>query len=247
MPPVTWSQKTYTLAADTAEAYCQMLDELEAELPDGMNFTEATGRCADLVAINHAGRIAKGRVVADSGEMSDTDRGARRKVLEEILSGIGFIEPVVVFGWHHSDLDDITAAAANVGMACGERSGRRDQLAEWQNGDTQILATQLSAGALGVDMTRARYAVFFAGWWSPDMIQQATARVHRAGQTRPVSYIAIVAELPSSHARKHTGVNTLEQIMWSRVRWKWSEQQDVIDRITSTQEAGQLSLIGANA
>jgi SNF2 family DNA or RNA helicase len=74
-----------------------------------------------------------------------------------------------------------------------ELSGRRDELKCWQEGESQVLAVQIQAGGEGVDFTRARYSIFFSVGYSLGKYEQAKARVHRPGQTRPVQHIHLVA------------------------------------------------------
>ena len=52
---------------------------------------------------------------------------------------------------------------------------------------------QISAGGVGVDLTRARYSIFYSLSFSLGEYDQALARVHRPGQTRPVEHIHLVA------------------------------------------------------
>ena len=81
--------------------------------------------------------------------------------------------------------------AAKVGVPSYEVSGRRKDLAEWTEG---VLAVQIQAGGLGLDLTLARYAIYYSLGFSLGDYSQSMARLHRPGQTHPVEYIHIVAE-----------------------------------------------------
>jgi SNF2 family DNA or RNA helicase len=74
-----------------------------------------------------------------------------------------------------------------------ELSGSANQLAEWQAGAAPILATQIQSGGVGVDLTRARYCVFFSLGFSLGEYLQARKRAHRPGQTRAVTIIHVIA------------------------------------------------------
>jgi SNF2 family DNA or RNA helicase len=52
---------------------------------------------------------------------------------------------------------------------------------------------QIKAGGVGVDLTRARYSIFYSTGFSLGDYDQAKARTHRPGQTRPVMHIHLVA------------------------------------------------------
>jgi SNF2 family DNA or RNA helicase len=74
-----------------------------------------------------------------------------------------------------------------------ELSGRRDELKAWQRGDAPLLAVQISAGGIGVDLTRARYSIYYSLSYSLGEYDQSLSRVHRPGQHRPVTHIHLVA------------------------------------------------------
>ena len=65
---------------------------------------------------------------------------------------------------------------------------RRDMVNEFQSNEN-IFAFLLStrAGGLGVNLTAADTVIFYDNDWNPTMDAQATDRVHRIGQTKPVS------------------------------------------------------------
>jgi SNF2 family DNA or RNA helicase len=53
---------------------------------------------------------------------------------------------------------------------------------------------QIESGGVGVDLTRARYALYYSLGFSLGSYEQSLARIHRPGQTRPVEYIHLLAE-----------------------------------------------------
>ena len=117
---------------------------------------------------------------------------AKRDALAEYLDGVGD-EPVVVFGRFRADLDAIHLAAAAAGLSSSELSGRRSELAAWQAGETRVLVAQVAAGSVGIDLTRARVAVWYSLSYSLAEYVQSRARVLRPGQTRAVVFAHIVA------------------------------------------------------
>src|SRR5581483_5552238 len=94
----------------------------------------------------------------------------------------------------HADLDAVHEACQALGYASLELSGRRNELKQWQSGEAQVLAVQISAGGVGVDLTRARYSIYFSLSFSLGEYDQSLSRVHRPGQTRPVEHIHLVAK-----------------------------------------------------
>ena len=109
-------------------------------------------------------------------------------------AGVTTGEAMVVFCRFHHDLDNVHAQAEALGVRSLELSGRRDQLAEWQEVDgPPMLAVQIQSGGLGIDLTRARYAVYYTIGYSLGELDQAKARVHRPGQTRKVTNVFMQA------------------------------------------------------
>ena len=45
----------------------------------------------------------------------------------------------------------------------------------------------LKAGGVGINLTSADYVFLYDPWWNPAVEQQAIDRVHRMGQTHPVT------------------------------------------------------------
>ena len=106
-------------------------------------------------------------------------------------------EPVIVFCRFKADLDAIKEIATKAGLRYGEISGRRD---DGLNADARmatdkdIVAVQIQAGGTGIDLTRARYGIWYSLGYSVSDYDQARARPYRPGQTRPVVFIHLIAE-----------------------------------------------------
>ncbi len=98
-------------------------------------------------------------------------------------------EPVVIFARFMPEIDAIRAVAAVKGYSVAEVSGRMKELHVWQGGMANCLVVQIQAGSEGIDLTHARYAIFYSKVYSLGIYQQALARLHRPGQVQPVCYI----------------------------------------------------------
>lgn len=126
-----------------------------------------------------------------------------RGILEEVpnreyptgYTGDRHPEPVVVFSRFIPEIDDIKALCADLGLRYGELSGRRDDLNEdaQMPDDIDVLAVQIQAGGVGVDLTRAHYGVYYSKGYSLVDYDQSRARLHRPGQTRPVTFYHLIA------------------------------------------------------
>jgi len=103
-------------------------------------------------------------------------------------------EPIVVFARFTDEIDRILKAFKTAGRTFGEVTGRRKDLDSWYDGKINSLAVQIQAGGVGIDLTRARYAVYWSTGFSLGDYEQSLARVHRPGQTRSVNYIHLIAK-----------------------------------------------------
>jgi superfamily II DNA or RNA helicase len=115
---------------------------------------------------------------------------AKERLLEDFLADVG-PEPVVVFAVYKADLAAIHRAARMNYLASGEVSGARDDLSAWQRGgksDPTVLAVQMQSGAEGIDMTRARLAVYYSHGYSLALYKQSRARILRPPQKKPVAF-----------------------------------------------------------
>jgi SNF2 family DNA or RNA helicase len=171
------------LGAKGRRLYQEVSDQFVADLEEGqITASNALSRLLRLQQITSGyGRLEDGTdVEIDS---------SKARVLEDTLTDIG-AEPVVVFTRFVHDLDVVHKVAAKVGVPSYEVSGRRKDLSEWRGG---VLAVQIQAGGLGLDLTRARYAIYYSLGFSLGDYSQSMARLHRPGQSHPVEYIHILA------------------------------------------------------
>ena len=66
-------------------------------------------------------------------------------------------------------------------------SQRNQYVQAFQNGeDTKVMLMGVKAGGTGMTLTRANHVFHFDHWWTPAVEEQATHRVYRIGQERPV-------------------------------------------------------------
>ena len=58
--------------------------------------------------------------------------------------------------------------------------------------DTTVFLVSLRSGGLGLNLTFARMVFLLDPWWNPGVEEQAIDRVHRIGQTGPVSVVRFI-------------------------------------------------------
>jgi superfamily II DNA or RNA helicase len=70
---------------------------------------------------------------------------------------------------------------------------RKTRIKAFQEGEGDVFLISLKAGGTGVNLTAADYVIHLDPWWNPAVEDQATARAHRIGQTRPVTVYRLIA------------------------------------------------------
>lgn len=72
-------------------------------------------------------------------------------------------------------------------------SNREKLVKEFQTGTVPIFLISLKAGGLGLNLTAADFVIHMDPWWNPAIEDQASDRVHRIGQTQPVTIYRLIA------------------------------------------------------
>jgi superfamily II DNA or RNA helicase len=71
---------------------------------------------------------------------------------------------------------------------------RQERINAFQSGIGDIFLISLKAGGFGLNLTAADYVIHMDPWWNPAVEDQASDRVHRIGQTRPVTVYRLVVK-----------------------------------------------------
>lgn len=133
-------------------------------------------------------------VLDETGEVREL-HSAKLGALYDLVDGLPPEEPVVVFCDFRRDLDAAATVAEMCGRTYGELSGRRNDLTDHGRMPVGVglMAVQVQSGGVGIDLTAARYAVYYSVAWSLGNYDQSLARLHRPGQSRSVTYYHLVA------------------------------------------------------
>lgn len=186
LPEVVHETLEVTLSDKAMRLYRDLEREFFAEVESG----EVTAGNA-LTRLLRLQQVTSGHIKTDEGVVETVDL-AKQQALAERLEDLPSDEPVVVFCKFKHDLQAIATAAKATGRTCGQLSGERNDLQAWQDGDLNVLATQLQAGGTGVDLTRARYCFWYSTGFSLSDYLQSQARCHRPGQTRTCFFYTLV-------------------------------------------------------
>lgn len=188
LPDAVHQTVTFSLGAKEREMQDDIADDVRAYISDGKPVTTPNG----LVKLLRLQQITGG-FVRDEEKTTHTIGDAKQKTLADLLADIA--EPVVIFCRYRDDLRQIQDVTAKLGRVYGELSGERKDLTEHGTmpEGIDVLGVQHQAGGVGIDLTRARIAIYWNHPWSLGDYEQTLARVHRPGQSRSVAYYHLVA------------------------------------------------------
>ena len=217
LPEQTDIYRTFTLGPKARRVYDELERDLIADI-DGGVVTAANA----MVLVTRLAQATSGFATNhDTGDAEILDDPtAKGALLVDILKDIPQGEPVVVFCRFHADLDAVRDAADKTGRTYGELSGRRrdgldgPRLAE----GVTLLGCQIKSGGTGIDLTAARFAVYYSLGFELADYEQSRKRIHRPGQTRPVIYTHLLAE------------NTIDRAVYGALR----QRRDVVEAVIQT-------------
>lgn len=119
----------------------------------------------------------------------------RVEVLQDLLEQFAKGEPIVIFAKYRKDLKNIRKLCQKLGRGYSEISGTENTQEDWDKGKTSIIGVQYSSGSESIDLTRARYCIYYSLTTQLALYEQSKKRIHRPGQTRPVTYYHICAKM----------------------------------------------------
>ena len=210
LPEATHTRRKVELGSVARKAYKQMEKDFYADMEAGR--IEAVNALARLLRLQ---QITSGYLPIDDAGNVERIGGEKRAMLADVLEDLDKREPVVVFAKFRHDLDEIRAAAEDAGRTYAELSGRLNTLKFWQDGGADVIGVQIQAGGVGINLTRARYCVYYSVGFSLGDYEQSLARAHRPGQKHPVTYVHLIAE------------NTVDEKVYEAL----ANRKDVIDEI----------------
>ena len=189
LPELTHSEIPVSLTPKTMTAYKTLAKKCLLEVEQG----EVTAQNAGVKLLRLA-TLACGHLKNDDGVTLRI--GTEKKdALLDFLSDI--TEPVVVFCRFTEDLRQVAEVARELKRNYAEISGSDksalDSHSQLKEG-VDICGVQERAGGVGIDLTRSRIAIFFSHGYSLKDAEQAYARVHRPGQSKPTFIYHMIAE-----------------------------------------------------
>lgn len=179
----------FDLSKESQKHYKELVREGALILKEG---TVLTGNI--LTVATRLQQLTSGYLPLDDGTILDID-DSRREALKELLEDIPPEEPIVIFAKYKKDMKNIRKIVKDIGRTSSVLSGTKDTMGKWVEGKTDVLVVQITSGAEGIDLTRARYCIYYTLTHSLAQYLQSRKRVHRPGQTRPVIYYTLISKM----------------------------------------------------
>lgn len=218
LPEQTDIEYTFKMPDKTEKLYHEFLKEKVSEL-NGM-WMESNNALTTVLRLQQitSGYAKVENIETKEQKVINIDK-ARREELKELLLQFPEGEPIVVFAHYKKDLKNIRKVCKELGYLYSEVSGSVDTLKDWKDGKTQILGVQYSSGSESIDLTRARYCIYYSLTQRLALYEQSRKRIHRPGQTRPVVYYHMIETMKKG--------STIDQKIYRALKNK----KDVVDYV----------------
>ncbi len=191
LPPITVAKDYCRLTVEQASLYQATVDNW---LPRVEAHEDRFGRRGAVLAmLGHLKQVCNHpEMLVHTGAPLD-GRSGKLERLVELLGELPANDKALVFTQYPS-FDRLVPYLAErldrrVGFFHGRLNARqRDELLTAFAGDDgpSLLVISIRAGGRGLNLPAANHVFHFDRWWNPAVEQQATDRVHRLGQRKPV-------------------------------------------------------------
>lgn len=222
LPPSVHHVRTFKLDGMAARIYRDLERDFCAELELGI-VTAANA----LVKTLRLRQVVSGFVQPDETDHVEHLHSGKAELLADLLEDIGPKEPVVVFCEFQHDLKHVERVAVKLGRRYGEISGRtKCGLTKHgtMNPEVDVVGVQYQSGGVGIDLTRARYAVYYSPTYNLGNYDQSLARLARPGQKGTVHFYHLVAE------------GTVDEIVYKALEAKRNVVEGVLAALRARQD-----------
>ena len=161
--------------------------------------------------------------VYDETKNVHTIHDAKIEALEELVEAASG-DPVLVFYSYRHDADRIMESLKKYDPVMLE--GEKD-ISDWNEGKTKVLITHPASAGHGLNLQAGGHIiVWFGVTWSLELYQQANARLHRQGQTKPVMIYHLITK------------GTMDERVMKAIANKENGQNAMIDAVRAIMNEG---------
>ena len=177
MPELITHDVPVALGKDAQAKYRQMEREMVLELGEeeisAMSAATLTGKLLQLCG---------GCVYDAAGQAHEIHRD-KLEALGELMEGLGGDHALLFYGYRH-ELPGIMDALKGYRVRVLDSHEDADA---WNRGEVDVLVAHPASCAYGLNLQQGgHHVIWYTLTWSLELYQQANARLHRQGQTRPV-------------------------------------------------------------
>lgn len=189
LPETTDQRIPVAMPEKVMKAYQTLEDELITGWDD-----DTVSASNALVKQLRLQQMTGGFLQPDTGAACTLVHTEKFDAIAELLEDIPPEDKVVVFCRFRPEIAELTSVVEKAKRKPFFMIGGLDTSEQWKASSGGVILVQISAGAEGVDLTAARYCIYCSLCHSLKDYSQSRKRIHRPGQTRPVTYFHIVAE-----------------------------------------------------
>lgn len=124
------------------------------------------------------------------GERIDSTKATEVLAILEEIGG----QPAVIFTTFEDDVKYLSDLLTSKGYSVKLLIGGTHEHEAWQKGEGDILIANIAAGSEGVNLTRARYCIYYSLGFSRTQYNQSRYRIRRPGsdKTLPITYYHLI-------------------------------------------------------
>ena len=196
LPNYTYTKRIIQLSPEQKKIYESMKEIALAQM-DGKLMTTATA----LVQLMRLHQITCGHFKSDDGIVQEI-KNERLDALMEILDEVE--NKAVIWAHYKHDIESIVKAISKkygpdsfvtyYGDTPSDERQNNIKLIQDQNSKVRFLIGTPQTGGYGITLTAANVMIYYSNGYDLEKRTQSEARINRAGQTRKMTYIDIIAE-----------------------------------------------------
>ena len=195
LPPKTFMKRIVQLTPDQQKVYQQMKQMALAEM-NGKMITTATV----LTQLMRLQQITCGYFKADDGTIQEIDNNRTSELIDLLYEIEG--KTVIWAHWQNDVKNIIKVVVKEFGEGCcvdyyglTPQDERQNNISKFQNDPkVRFFIGTPATGGYGITLTGASNMIYYSNGYDLEKRTQSEARIDRIGQTKPMTYIDILAE-----------------------------------------------------
>lgn len=191
LPPDFEIYRPYQLSSKAQKQYEALYNDLILKVGDGV--VTVNNVLTEMLRLR---QMLNGTITDDEGKVHIVSYD-KCDALMGLIEEIDEDEPIVIFTQFKTDIQIIGEALSKAGITYAQLTGDLNQYPLWRDDKSiRVLLAQIRAGSVGLDFTKARYAVYYTIPDSNNDLIQSKARIRRpnARLDVPVFYYFLLAE-----------------------------------------------------